>query len=220
LKRITVSVDSMDEDVFREMSGGRGDLGAVLEGIDAARRAGIAPVKVNVVVERGRNDHTVLDLVEHFRGSGVIVRFIEYMDVGTVNGWQAGRVVRSKELLDSIHARWPVHALDANYRGEVAQRYSFDDGQGEIGFISSVSEPFCGDCHRARLSAEGRLYTCLFAAQGTDLREPLRAGASDAELIGLLQNVWRGRSDRYSELRSRLKKSGDRSRVEMYRMGG
>jgi cyclic pyranopterin phosphate synthase len=229
LRRITVSVDSLDEAVFREMSGGRGNLESVLEGIDAARHAGIEPIKVNVVVERGKNEHTVLDLVEHFRGSGVIVRFIEYMDVGTVNGWQAGQVVRSKELLDRIHARWPAHALDANYRGEVAQRYAFDDGKGEIGFISSVSEPFCGDCHRARLAADGTVYTCLFAAQGIDLRGPLRAGASDADLAGLLQNVWRNRSDRYSELRGRLLErkppadaaDGEKSdRVEMYRMGG
>ena len=239
LKRITVSVDSLDEDVFREMSGGRGNLAAVLEGIEAARRAGIEPVKVNVVVERGKNDHTVLDLVEHFRGSGVIVRFIEYMDVGTVNGWQPSQVVTSKELLDRIHARWPVHALDANYRGEVAQRYAFDDGKGEIGFISSVSEPFCGDCHRARLAADGTLYTCLFAARGIDLRGPLRSGASDADLVGLLQNTWRNRGDRYSELRGRLlerkTEAADaadaveaaeadaakaKERVEMYRMGG
>jgi cyclic pyranopterin phosphate synthase len=230
LKRITVSLDSLDERVFKEMNGGRGDVGTVLAGVDAARRAGFAPVKINVVVERGRNDHTVLDLVEHFRGSGIIVRFIEYMDVGTVNGWQPGRVVSSKELLDRIGARWPLEPLDSNYRGEVAKRYAFVDGQGEIGFISSVSAPFCGDCHRARLSADGTLYTCLFAAQGTELRGPLRAGASDADLVGLLQNVWRNRSDRYSELRGKLLEQrpgrdrgtdGDApARVEMYRMGG
>jgi len=224
LKRITVSVDSLDEQVFKLMNGGRGELAPVLEGIEAARRAGF-PIKVNTVVERGKNDHTVLDLVERFRGTGIIVRFIEYMDVGTVNGWQPTQVVPSKELLARLRERWPLSPLDSNYRGEVAKRYAFDDGQGEIGFISSVSEPFCGDCHRARLSADGTVYTCLFAASGTSLREPLRAGASDADLVGVLQNTWRNRTDRYSEIRGRLlehKPEGGETpaRVEMYRMGG
>jgi GTP 3',8-cyclase len=224
LKRITVSLDSIDEQVFREMNGGRGELGVVLEGIEAARAVGF-PIKLNTVVERGKNDHTVLDLVERFRGTGVIVRFIEYMDVGTVNGWQPRQVVPSKELLARLRERWALSALDQNYRGEVAKRYAFDDGQGEIGFISSVSEPFCGDCHRARLSADGTVYTCLFASRGTELRTALRAGASDADLVGLLQNVWRSRTDRYSEIRGRLlehKPEGVEKpdRVEMYRMGG
>ncbi|HWN38484.1 MAG TPA: GTP 3',8-cyclase MoaA, partial [Gammaproteobacteria bacterium] len=162
---------------------------------------------------------------ERFRGTGVIVRFIEYMDVGTVNGWEPKQVVPSKELLARLRERWPLSPLDSNYRGEVAKRYAFDDGQGEIGFISSVSEPFCGDCHRARLSADGTVYTCLFASTGTELRTPLRAGASDADLVGLLQNVWRNRHDRYSEIRGRLlehKPEGVEKpdRVEMYRMGG
>jgi cyclic pyranopterin phosphate synthase len=160
----------------------------------------------------------VLDLLEHFRGTGVIVRFIEYMDVGTRNGWRADQVVSSKALLDKISERWEVAPLDRNYRGEVAKRYAFADGRGEIGFISSVSEPFCGDCHRARLSADGSLYTCLFASRGTDLRGPLRAGASDTDLIGILQNVWRNRRDRYSELRGEA--ISERDRVEMYRIGG
>jgi GTP 3',8-cyclase len=225
LKRLTVSLDSLDEPIFREMNGGRGDLTAVLAGIDAARRAGLAPIKINTVVERGKNDHTVLDLVEHFRGTDTIVRFIEYMDVGTLNHWRPEQVVPSKELLARIAARWPLEPRDSNYRGEVATRYVFKDGKGEIGFISSVSEPFCGDCMRARLSADGTVYTCLFAAQGTNLRSPLRAGASDADLVGLLQNVWRNRQDRYSELRGRLleKKPAEGEkveRVEMYRMGG
>jgi cyclic pyranopterin phosphate synthase len=225
LKRLTVSLDSLDEPVFREMNGGRGDLAAVLEGIDAARRAGFGPIKINTVVERGKNDHTVLDLVEHFRGTDTIVRFIEYMDVGTLNHWRPEQVVPSKELLARIAARWPLEPRDSNYRGEVATRYVFNDGKGEIGFISSVSAPFCGDCHRARLSADGTVYTCLFAAQGTDLRAPLRAGASDADLVGLLQNTWRNRQDRYSELRGRLLEKkpteGEKvERVEMYRMGG
>ncbi len=222
LQRVTVSLDSLDEAVFRQMSGGRGNLRAVLEGIDKALAAGFAPLKINVTVQKGRNEDGVLDLVERFRGTGVIVRFIEYMDVGTLNGWRAGDVVTSKALLERVAARWPVEPLGSNYRGEVAKRYRFVDGRGEIGFISSVSEPFCGDCHRARLSADGTLYTCLFAARGTNLRDALRAGASDAELVGLLQNVWRGRADRYSELRGRRagKEDSEARRVEMYRMGG
>jgi GTP 3',8-cyclase len=224
LKRVTVSLDSLDEQVFKEMNGGRGEVDVVLEGIEAARRAGL-PIKLNTVVERGKNDHTVLDLVEHFRGTGIIVRFIEYMDVGTVNGWRPTQVVPSKELLARLRERWPLSPLDSNYRGEVAKRYAFDDGQGEIGFISSVSEPFCGDCHRARLSADGTVYTCLFASAGTDLRGVLRAGASDTDLVALLQNTWRNRHDRYSEIRGRLlehKPEGAETaeRVEMYRMGG
>src|SRR5690606_6079369 len=220
LKRVTVSLDSVDDATFRTMNGNKGDVATVLAAIDAARAAGFAPVKVNAMVQKGKNEDGVLDLVEHFRGTGVILRFIEYMDVGTLNGWRPDDVVSSKVLRDRIHARWPLEPLDRNYRGEVAARYRLGDGQGEIGFISSVSEPFCGDCHRARLSAEGKLYTCLFAASGTDLRGPLRAGASDAELIGLLQNVWRARADRYSELRAELRKTRERGRVELYRLGG
>ena len=218
LKRITVSLDSLDPEIFRRMNGNRGDVETVLAGIDAAVAAGFDPVKLNVVVQRGINDHTVLDLVERFRGTGIIVRFIEYMDVGTRNGWRADQVVSSKALLDKISERWEVAALEGNYRGEVAKRYAFADGRGEIGFISSVSEPFCGDCHRARLSADGSLYTCLFASRGTDLRGPLRAGASDTDLIGILQNIWRNRRDRYSELRGEA--ISERDRVEMYRIGG
>jgi cyclic pyranopterin phosphate synthase len=218
LRRITVSIDSIDPEVFKAMSGGRGDLDKVLAGIDVARAAGFEAIKVNATVLRGSNDKSVLDLVEHFRGSGVIVRFIEFMDVGTMNGWKADQVVSSRVLRDRINARWPIEPLERNYRGEVATRYAFADGAGEIGFISSVTEPFCGDCHRARISADGTLYTCLFANIGTDLRAPLRAGASDADLAALLQSVWRGRADRYSEIRGEA--IGDADRVEMYRMGG
>jgi GTP 3',8-cyclase len=218
LKRVTVSVDSIDPAVFAEMSGGRGNLDSVLAGIDAARHAGFDVIKLNVAVLKGQNDESVLDLVEHFRGTGVIVRFIEFMDVGTLNGWRWDKVVPSRILRDRIHARWPIEPLEQNYRGEVAKRYAFADGKGEIGFISSVTEPFCGACHRARLSADGTLYTCLFANMGTDLRTPLRAGASDADLVALLQNVWRNRTDRYSEIRGEAMK--DSERVEMYRMGG
>ena len=218
LGRITVSVDSIDAEVFASMSGGRGDLNVTLAGIEAASNAGFEAVKINVAVLKGQNDQSVLDLVEFFRGSGVIVRFIEYMDVGTLNGWRPDQVVASRVLRDRIHAHWPLESLEQNYRGEVAKRYTFADGHGEIGFISSVTEPFCGDCHRARISAEGMLYTCLFANTGTDLRGPLRAGASDADLVALLQGVWRDRTDRYSEIRGESIKASDR--VEMYRIGG
>jgi cyclic pyranopterin phosphate synthase len=218
LNRITVSLDTIDPETFAAMSGGKGDLAAVLRGIEAARQAEFEVIKLNVTVLKGQNDETVLDLVDHFRGTGIIVRFIEFMDVGTMNGWRADQVVASAVLRDRIHERWPLESLEQNYRGEVATRYAFTDGKGEIGFISSVSEPFCGDCHRARISANGTLYTCLFATAGTDLRVPLRAGASDSDLAALLQNVWRGRTDRYSEIRGNAIKASDR--VEMYRMGG
>ncbi len=220
LKRVTISVDSLDEAVFTEMSGGRGGIQSVLDGIAAAQSAGLDPIKLNVVVQKDNNDATVMDLLEHFRGSGLILRFIEYMDVGTLNGWRLDEVVPSRELLERIAARWPLKPLERNYRGEVASRYAFEDGQGEIGFISSVSEPFCGACHRGRLSADGTFYTCLFASEGVNLRSPLRGGISDVDLAGLLQNIWRQRADRYSELREKETKAPRESRIEMYRIGG
>jgi cyclic pyranopterin phosphate synthase len=221
LDRITVSLDSLDEDVFKAMSGGRGDLTTVLDGIDAAVEAGLTPIKINVVVERGVNDHTVLDLLEHFRGTGHIVRLIEYMDVGNRNGWRIDQVVPSRELLSAVQARWPVRSVGRNYAGEVARRYEYVDGQGEIGFISSVTEPFCGSCSRARLSSDGMLYTCLFATQGTDLREPIRNGAGDDELGDILSRIWLQRADRYSELRRpEVAEHHALSKVEMYRIGG
>jgi cyclic pyranopterin phosphate synthase len=201
------------------MSGGFGGVDEVLDGIEHARRAGLAPIKVNAVIQRGVNDHTALDLVEHFRGSGVIVRFIEYMDVGNRNDWQASLVVPSRDLLASIAARWPLRPLSANYRGEVAERYAFEDGAGELGFISSVSQPFCGDCSRARLSSDGSLFTCLFAQRGMDLRGPLRAGASDEELANLIGAIWSARGDRYSEQRAELRARSE-SKVEMFYIGG
>ena len=220
LMRLTVSLDTLDADTFRHLSGGRGEVAEVLAGIAAAERAGFRKLKLNCVVMRGVNDVQVLDMLEHFRGSGHIVRFIEYMDVGTINGWQAERVVPSAELLARIGARWPLTPLARGYRGEVAERYAFADGGGEIGFISSVSQPFCGDCARARLSADGKLYTCLFARTGHDLRAPLRAGASDAELEALIGARWRQRADRYSELRADLRAAGNPEKVEMYTIGG
>lgn len=221
LRRVTVSLDTIDKEIFARMSGGFAALNQVLGGIDAAIAAGLAPVKINAVVERGVNDHTVLDLVEHFRGMPVIVRFIEFMDVGNRNRWRPDMVVPSQELAARISARWPMHPVSENYRGEVAKRWRFDDGAGEVGFISSVSQPFCGACSRARLSSEGKFYTCLFATQGLDLRAPMRAGASDAELVELIRGAWLGRSDRYSELRADVRSDGaEPKKIEMYYIGG
>ena len=219
LSRITVSLDSIDPTVFARLSGGFGGVDQVLEGIEAAQRAGLAPIKINAVIQRGVNDEGVLDLLDYFRGRGVIVRFIEYMDVGNRNDWQRELVVPSAELLARIHARWPLVALQANYRGEVALRHAFVDGSGEIGFISSVSQPFCGDCSRARLSSDGMLFTCLFSSVGTDLRSVLRGGASDEELRIKLQQSWRQRDDRYSEQRASLR-SKAQNKVEMFHVGG
>ncbi|MFI4866473.1 MAG: GTP 3',8-cyclase MoaA, partial [Steroidobacterales bacterium] len=212
-------LDSLDPAVFAQMAGGFGSVQDVLGGIAAAQRAGLSPIKLNAVVQRGINDHQVLDMVGHFRATGINVRFIEYMDVGNRNDWNRERVVPSQQLLERIHARWPLSALEPAYRGEVARRYAFDDGGGEIGFISSVTQPFCGDCSRARLSSDGRFYTCLFAAEGTDLRAPLRGGASDEELLQLIRAVWERRADRYSELRDNLRARGVQH-VEMNYVGG
>jgi cyclic pyranopterin phosphate synthase len=206
--------------VFARMSGGFGALDQVLSGIDAAIAAGLTPVKINAVIERGLNDHTALDLLERFRGSPVIVRFIEFMDVGNRNNWRPDLVVPSRELVARIQERWPMHPVSENYRGEVAQRWRFDDGAGEVGFISSVSQPFCGACSRARLSSEGKFYTCLFATQGLDLRAPLRAGASDADLLQMIRDVWVGRTDRYSELRGELRRAAPGKKIEMNYIGG
>jgi cyclic pyranopterin phosphate synthase len=221
LRRVTVSLDSLDPDVFTRMSGGFASLGQVLQGIEAAIGAGLAPVKINAVIERGVNDHTVLDLIERFRGRPVIVRLIEFMDVGSRNGWRPDMVVPSGELAARIAARWPMHPVSENYRGEVAQRWRFDDGGGEVGFISSVTQPFCGACSRARLSSEGKFYTCLFATRGLDLRAALRAGANDRELSDLIRDEWLGRTDRYSELRDELRRADpQQQKIEMYYIGG
>ncbi|MBL0164004.1 MAG: GTP 3',8-cyclase MoaA [Xanthomonadales bacterium] len=219
LHRITLSVDTLDADAYRKLSGGRGEVAEVHAAIDSAKAAGFPSLKLNSVVMRGINDGHVLDMIEHFRGSGHVLRFIEYMDVGTCNEWRRELVVPSAELRARIQTRWPLRALAANYGGEVAQRWEFADGAGEIGFISSVSEPFCGDCTRARLSADGRLYTCLFANSGHDLLGPMRAGASDAELAVLIAAVWSARDDRYSEIRG-LANASARRHVEMYEIGG
>jgi cyclic pyranopterin phosphate synthase len=220
LKRVTVSLDSLDPGVFRQMSGGFDGLDRVLDGIAAAREAGLAPVKINTVVQRGVNDHTVLGLVGHFRNTGVIVRLIEYMDAGNLNHWQPDGVVPSQALRDLIHARWPLAPVAGRYRGEVADRYLFADGGGEVGFISSVSQPFCGDCTRARLSSDGRLFTCLFSTSGTDLRGPLRAGADDQELLDRIRAAWAVREDRYSEQRRLLQHKAPLAKIEMHYIGG
>ncbi len=219
--RVTVSLDSLDDDVFRRMNDVDFPVSRVLEGIEAAQRAGLAPVKVNAVVHRGVNDHTVVDLARHFRGSGVILRLIEYMDVGTSNGWRMDEVVPTADLVAAIGAELPLAHLPPRYPGEVARRYRYTDGGGEIGFVTSVTQPFCGDCTRARLSAEGTLYTCLFASTGTDLRQALRSGAGDDDLLELLSGVWRRREDRYSELRGAHTSSLPvLPRVEMSYIGG
>ena len=221
LHRVTISLDSLDPDIFKLMSGNRGDLDKVLLGIEAAENAGLLPIKINAVVQRGVNDHTVLDLLAHFRGSGHIVRLIEYMDVGNRNGWKQEQVVPSKELLALVEARWSLQPAEKNYPGEVARRYEYVDGKGEIGFISSVTEPFCGACSRARLAADGVLYTCLFATNGISLREPLRNGATETELKDIMSRIWLQRADRYSELRRpKVAEAHALSKVEMYRIGG
>jgi cyclic pyranopterin phosphate synthase len=211
----------LDKEIFKRLSGGFGALEQVLAGIDAALAAGLAPVKINAVIERGVNDHTALDLVERFRGTPVIVRFIEFMDVGNRNHWRRDSVVPSKELAARVNARWPMSPVSQNYLGEVAKRWRFEDGGGEVGFISSVSQPFCGACSRARLSSEGKFYTCLFASTGIDLRAPLRDGADDAELTRILREAWLHRADRYSEQREELRRaSPEPKKIEMYYIGG
>ena len=222
LKRITVSLDTLDKELFARMSGGFAALDQVLSGIDAAIAAGLTPVKINAVIERGVNDHTALDLIDHFRGMPVIVRFIEFMDVGNRNAWRPEMVVPSRELAARIGERWPMRPISENYRGEVAQRWRFDDGAGEIGFISSVSQPFCGTCSRARLSSDGKFYTCLFATHGLDLRAAMRGGANDGELLQMIRSTWRGRTDRYSELRDVLRRERGpaEQKIEMYYIGG
>ena len=219
LQRITVSVDSTDPEIFRRMSGGRGDLAQVEAGIATAEQAGFTPLKINCVVMRGVNDNGVLDLLARFRGTGHIVRFIEYMDVGTVNGWRSDRVVPGAELVARIDARWPLEPMPRN-PNSTSRRWRFRDGAGEVGFINSVTEPFCGGCTRARLAADGQLYTCLFARAGHDLRALLRAGESDAALRATVAGIWSHRGDRYSERRAELRAAGMLEHVEMYRIGG
>ena len=201
LTRLTVSLDALDETIFQRVSDSGASVRTVLDGIAAAQAAGLAPLKVNMVVKRGLNDSEILPLVRHFRRSGVILRFIEFMDVGSTNGWRLNDVVSAQEILERVDRDFPLRPLEANYPGEVARRWEFADGGGEIGVIASVTQAFCGDCSRLRLSTDGKLYTCLFATEGTELRAPMRAGEDDAQLRQRLETVWGGRTDRYSQLR-------------------
>ena len=223
LGRVTVSLDSLDDAIFREMNDADFPVASVLAGIEAAAAAGLAPVKINAVIRRDVNDDGALDLARHFHGSGHTLRFIEYMDVGTANGWRLDDVVPGAELIERIASALPLEPLEPQYRGEVAKRWAYADGGGEVGLVTSVTQPFCGDCTRARLSADGVLYTCLFAVAGTDLRGPLRDGdgsgdGSDERLESLVRGVWGAREDRYSELRSTA--TAGLQRIEMSYIGG
>jgi cyclic pyranopterin phosphate synthase len=218
LRRITVSLDSVDDETFRAMNDVDFPVSRVLEGIDAAAAVGLAPVKVNVVVKRGGNDEAIEEIAARFRGTEHIVRFIEYMDVGASNNWRMGDVVTAAEILERIGERWPLEAVEPSYRGEVATRWRYRDGAGEIGVIASVTAPFCGDCTRLRLSAEGHLYTCLFATSGTDIRGPMRDGATDDDLAAIVGDLWARRDDRYSERRTEV--SLGLPKVEMSYIGG
>jgi len=221
LNRITVSLDAVDPQKFNEINGNKGDLNTVLDGIRQCEDLRFEDIKINTVVQRGVNDRHVLDLVRRFKGSNTVLRFIEYMDVGNCNHWEQSAVVPSAELRDLINAHYPLQAVDPNYFGEVAKRYRFKDSSGEVGFISSVTQPFCRSCTRARVSADGKLFTCLFAHQGTDLRTSLRSGAGDEELARMIHSTWQNRKDRYSEERTRLINEAERSpKVEMFQIGG
>ncbi|MEI2418076.1 GTP 3',8-cyclase MoaA [Orrella sp. JC864] len=219
LARVTVSLDALDEALFRRMSDADFSPDDVLRGIDAAAQAGL-PVKVNMVVRRGVNDHQILPMARRFRGSGHVLRFIEYMDVGNTNGWNMAEVVPGAEVLARLAAQWPLRALTPQYPGEVAERWAYEDGQGEIGLITSVTQAFCGDCNRARLSPEGRLFLCLFASRGHDLRALLRSGADDARIRGALSAIWGAREDAYSESRGSQPDRRDAPRIEMSYIGG
>ena len=218
LGRITVSLDSLDEGVFAGMTGGRGSVAQVLAGIDAAEKSGFRELKINAVVQRGVNDHTVLEMVQHFRGSGHVLRLIEFMDVGSSNQWRSDRVVPGSKWLQRVHDRWPLRALASQYPGETARRYSFADGAGEIGLINSITEPFCGQCSRARVSADGMFYTCLFSDQGVNLRPLLSSACDLRNLTQRIRSSWSQRQNRYSQ--DRGEPVGTESKIEMYRLGG
>lgn len=218
LKRVTVSLDSLDNKKFQAINDINFPVERVLEAIDNAHRAGLSPVKINMVVKRGLNDQDIVPMAAHFRHTGHILRFIEYMDVGTANGWRLDDVVPATDITAQIAARWPLESIPPKRAGDVARRFRYLDGAGEIGVISSVSQPFCQGCSRARLSPEGRLYLCLFADAGFDLREPLRQGKADDEIAAIIEDIWHGRRDRYSEERSSM--TQDLPKVEMFRIGG
>ena len=224
LQRVTVSLDALDDGIFRRMNDADFPVIDVLQGIEAAQKAGLSPVKINMVVKRGTNDGEILPMARHFRHSGAVLRFIEYMDVGATNGWRMGEVLPSMQVIERINAEFPLVAIDANYTGETAERWRYADGAGEIGVISSVTHAFCGDCNRARLSTEGKLFLCLFASQGHDLRALLRGGFGDEQIAAAIGPIWQSRSDRYSELRAALPPDADPAggakRVEMSYIGG
>ncbi|MDR1423426.1 MAG: GTP 3',8-cyclase MoaA [Azoarcus sp.] len=219
LARLNISLDALDEAVFQRATGGNAPLAAVLEGIAAAQAAGLAPIKINVVVKRGINEDHILPLAARFRHSGIIVRFIEFMDAGTRTGWRLDDVVAARDILATLHARYPLRALDAQYPGEVAKRWQYTDGAGEIGVIASVTQAFCHECSRLRLSTDGKLYTCLFASEGADLRAPLRAGEDDEALRNRIAAIWHARSGRYSQLRHAMR-AAPTGRIEMSYIGG
>ena len=220
LDRVTVSLDSIDPNEFKTMTGGRGSLDRVLAGIEEAQVARIKNIKVNAVVKRGINDQKILKMVKYFRSSSIILRFIEYMDVGNINHWKKSETVPSQEIVDLIQTKWPMQAIEPNYKGEVASRYRFKDGKGELGFISSVTKPFCGSCSRARLSSDGKLYNCLFASTGQDVKPWLTEGLSDHEIQQRIYSIWSERADRYSELRAQNLSEVGKQKVEMYYIGG
>ena len=221
LDRITISLDSLDDEVFKAMNGRGFAPQRVLDAIQTASEVGLSPIKLNCVVQKGVNDHTIVDLARHFKGTGHIVRYIEYMDVGNRNGWRSEHVVPADEIIAKIDAEMPLEPADSNYHGEVANRYRYKDGSGEIGVIASVTKPFCGDCTRVRLSTDGRIFTCLFASQGVSLRDPMRAGATDAELEIIISGTWSVRTDRYSEERAGSPNGeGSPRKIEMYQIGG
>jgi cyclic pyranopterin phosphate synthase len=222
LRRVTVSLDGLDDAVFRRMNDVDFPVAEVLQGIEAANAVGLGPIKVNMVVKRGTNEHEIVPMARHFRGTGVVLRYIEYMDVGATNGWRLDEVLPSAQVVQRLHEIFPLRALEPSAPGETAERWAYEDGAGEIGVISSVTQAFCGSCNRARLSTEGRLYLCLFAEQGHDLRALLRGGASDDQLASAIGHIWQGRTDRYSQLRSQLAPDSGtgRKRVEMSYIGG
>ncbi len=221
LGRITISLDTLDDELFKTMNGRGFDTKRVLAGIQAAQRSGLSPIKINAVVQKNVNEHTIVDLAKHFKGTGIIVRFIEYMDVGNLNAWRLNEVVPASDIFDKINSELPLEPLSQNYAGEVASRYKYRDGSGEIGIISSVSQPFCGACTRARLSTDGRLYTCLFGETGLNLRDPMRDGATSEQLKALITTCWEKRDDKYSEDRT-VNSAGQSSnkKIEMYQIGG
>lgn len=218
LKRVSISLDSLDEETFAAMNGVEFSVADVLAGIEASEIAGLKPIKINMVVVRGVNEESILPMARHFHHSGYILRFIEYMDVGTANGWRLDDVVPAAEIIETINAEMPLEPIEPNYRGEVAQRYRYQDGGGEIGIVASVTQAFCGECSRIRLSANGLLYTCLFATSGFDLKEPLRSGASDLEVLNIISTIWSHRKDRYSEIRS--SETVGLPKIEMSYIGG